>query len=102
MTALSAFCNYAALNVSINNGEPLIRYISGNLLILFQISSGIVLIGVMMTICYFFLSRYFALKGKMKCCMEEWKPQTTMWSLRPSSFDSSETSICVYFFASLS
>ena len=102
MTALSALCSYADLRVSMSKGDPLIKYIPGNLLILFHIPSGIVFIGVMITIYYFFLSRYLALSGNIKCWIEEWNPHTTMWSLRSSRSDSSETSIYVFFFASMS
>jgi len=51
--------------------------IYGNLLIVSQISAGIIGIGVMITISYCLLSRYFARNGRMKCIIDEWIPHTT-------------------------
>jgi len=34
-----------------------------------------------MTISYYLSPRYLALKGRIKCNIEEWIPQTTIWFL---------------------
>ena len=70
ITALSAFSILAFFKTSIINGEPLIKKILGNLLIESQISLGIVYIGVIITMSYCLLSKYFALRGKIKCIIE--------------------------------